>query len=350
MPESKFTPEKASLAWPPSQEASSEKKAADKENKIRTRLEQSRYDEKVPPKSCPAVASLGDTEVIWKRNIHTLVAGSKVGKSRFLAALIKSMVKGVRALGWRKNLGGAKVIYLDFEQDQEDFYDSMNNQAGVTKDEVYAFNLSGVNADQAIACVAAALEMFPDASILIMDGVADLCNNVNDPDEANRLIAQLMDLANKHDIAIVGVLHLNPGSDAKSRGHLGSQLERKSKTILQINEADGIRTVFTKLARKKPILEKNGIRFHWCTIENNFVELEGTKAQEEQRKKAEELRVMMNEILNNRTVNTFAHHELVKAIIEFKKQSESAAKTKIRKMKDYGVIVLKDKLYRLKAE
>jgi hypothetical protein len=40
----------------------------------------------------------------------------------------------------------------------------------------------------------------------------------------------------------------------------------------------------------------------------------------------------------------------VKAIIKFKKQSESAAKTKIRKMKDYGVIVLKDKLYRLKAE
>lgn len=311
-------------------------------------MKRARYDETSPPPPSPAVASLGDTEVIWKGNVHTLVAGSKVGKSRFLAALIRSMVKGERTLGWSKNDGGAKVIYLDFEQDKEDFYDSMHRQAGVTKDEVYAYNLSGVSATQAILCVDEALEMHPDSSMMLLDGVADLCNNVNDPEEPNRLIAHLMAQASEHDIAVVGVLHLNPGSDAKSRGHLGSHLERKSKTIIQINhDDDGVRTVFTKLARKKPILEKDGIRFHWCDNEGNFVELQETKAQEKQRGDTEDLREIMREIVEGRVIKNFTHRDLVEELEKHTKKGNSSCKKMVRNMKDWGVLTLSGKQYYL---
>lgn len=317
------------------------------DSKINSLLESRRFDETVPPKDNPPIASLKDTGVIWRGNVHTLVAGSKVGKSRFLAAMIRSLVKGERSLGWSENSGGAKVIYLDFEQDHEDFYNSMHNQAGVTKEEVYAFNLSGVTANDAIACVEAALERYP-AETLLMDGVADLCNNVNDPEEANALIAHLMALAVRHDVAIVGVLHLNPGSEAKSRGHLGSQLERKSKTIIQIDcDDDGVRTVYTKLARKRPISKKDGIRFQWCDTAGNFVEMTETKSQEQARIEADEYHDMMASITEGRTIATFTHKELLKELVSHTGKGESTCKTIIRKMKDYDVINHSNNLYSL---
>ena len=306
--------------------------------KMASLLSSKRYDESIQPKDNPPIASLKDTGVIWKGNVHTLVAGSKVGKSRFLAAMIKSLVKGECSLGWSANQGGAKVIYLDFEQDHEDFYNSMHNQAGVTKDEVYAFNLAGVAANDAIACVEAALDHYPADSILV-DGVADLCNDVNDPEESNALVARLMSLAVKYDVAIIGVLHLNPGSDVKSRGHLGSQLERKSKTIIQIDcDDDDVRTVYTKLARKKPISKKDGVRFQWCDMARNFVELTETKSQEQQRLEAAELREMMTEIANSRTMNQFTHKELIEALREHTGKGESTAKSMIKKMVDHGIL------------
>jgi hypothetical protein len=308
-------------------------------------LERSRYNELTPPIHSPAVASIDDTEVIWKGNVHTLVAGSKVGKSRFLAALIKSTVHGERSLGWSANKGGEKIIYMDFEQDHEDFYSSMKDQAGVTKDEVYAYNLAGTSAVKAVECMDVVLGMHSDAAILILDGMADLCNNVNDAEESNALIAHLMEQANKHDIAIVGVLHLNPGSEAKSRGHLGSQLERKSKTIIQINEKDGVRTVFTKLARKKPIREKDGPRFAWCDDTGNFAELTETRAQMDLRKKGGELRDLMDEILKTRTIKTLSNKELKQAVMDHTGQGERTASTRIREMVDLEILTIENKLY-----
>ena len=308
-------------------------------------LERSRYDEKIPPIRTPAVASIAGLEAIWKKNVHTLVAGAKVGKSRFLAAMIKSLVHGERALGWSENKGGAKVIYLDFEQDHEDFYDSMHDQAGITKDEVYAFNLAGVSTVKAVECVDVVLDLHRDASVLILDGVADLCSNVNDQDEANALVAHLMTQAREYDIAIVGVLHLNPGSDAKSRGHLGSQLERKSKTVIQISVKEGVRHVFIKYGRRGEIYEKDGPRFQWCNDAGNFVELTDTKAQEALKADAGDLREMMSDVLKGRTVKTFAHTELLKALQDHTRKSESTAKTMISKMVDLKILVKANKLY-----
>ena len=308
------------------------------DGKLDALLSSRRYDETIPPKDNPPIAYLNHTGVIWKGNIHTLVAGSKVGKSRFLAAMIKSMVKGSRSLGWSDDRGGKKVIYLDFEQDHEDFYNSMHDQAGVSKDEVYAYNLAGVAANDAIACVEAALAQHPADSLLV-DGIADLCNDVNDPEESNALVARLMALAVEYDIAIVGVLHLNPGSDVKSRGHLGSQLERKSKTIIQIDcDEDDIRTVYTKLARKKPISKKDGVRFQWCDMAGNFVELTETKSQEQQRLEGANLREMMTEILSSRTIKEFSHKELVGDLMTHTDKGASTAKTMIKKMIDYGIL------------
>jgi hypothetical protein len=315
-------------------------------------LERARYDETMPPPDNPPVAHLGGTGVLWKGNVHTLVAASKVGKSRFLAALIRSLVKGERALGWSENEGGHKVIYLDFEQDHEDFFDAMHNQAGVTKEDVYAYNLAGVSAAQAIKCVEVVLEIHPDTSVLLADGVADLSNNVNDPEESNRLIAHLMDLSVKRDVATLGVLHLNPGSEVKSRGHLGSQLERKSKVILQIDEEEGVRNVYTRFSRKKPIQKKDGIRFQWCDDEKNFVEVTETKEEEKRRLEEGDYREMMDKITMFSSTEKFTYKEIVNAVMGHriskktkKNIGETTAKKIVKSMVDYEILSHDEELY-----
>ncbi len=65
---------------------------------------------------------------------------------------------------------------------------------------------------------------------------------------------------------IICVLHENPGENhhGKTRGHLGSQLERKAETNLRLSkDAEGITTVFTERSRHCHIPKDTGPRFAW---------------------------------------------------------------------------------------
>jgi hypothetical protein len=76
-------------------------------------------------------------------------------------------------------------------------------------------------------------------------------------------VARLHGLAIEHSTHILNVLHLNPSSDFKSRGHLGSQLERKCETNLRIEKTDGVSVVFAERNRGADIPKRTGPRFIW---------------------------------------------------------------------------------------
>lgn len=82
-----------------------------------------------------------------------------------------------------------------------------------------------------------AVDQFGGVHSVWLDGVADAVKSPNDEQEAIPLVRRLHGLAIKHRCTIVCILHLNPGSDFKSRGHLGSQLEQKAETVLQLKKA-----------------------------------------------------------------------------------------------------------------
>ncbi len=100
---------------------------------------------------------------------------------------------------------------------------------------------------------------------VIIDGLGDLCLDPNDAAESNALIDEMHRLAIEYNTVIVCVLHENPGSDTgKTRGHLGSQLERKAETNLRLEkDAEGITVVFCERARHTHIPKDKGMRFQW---------------------------------------------------------------------------------------
>tara|TARA_R110000787_G_scaffold18467_4_gene56544 strand:+ start:214 stop:1059 length:846 start_codon:yes stop_codon:yes gene_type:complete len=69
--------------------------------------------------------------------------------------------------------------------------------------------------------------------VLIIDGIADLVSDVNNLEESNGCIQKLMEWSSIYNLHIITVIHSNFGSD-KPTGHLGSFLEKKAETQIQL--------------------------------------------------------------------------------------------------------------------
>jgi hypothetical protein len=71
--------------------------------------------------------------------------------------------------------------------------------------------------------------------ILIIDGVKDLVNDVNNIEQASAIETLLLKITDELNNHIHCVIHQNPGSD-KMRGHLGTSLMQKSETVIVISK------------------------------------------------------------------------------------------------------------------
>ena len=78
--------------------------------------------------------------------------------------------------------------------------------------------------------------------LAIIDGIRDLAYDINSPSESTDLITKLMQWTDERKIHIHTVLHLNKGDD-NTRGHLGTELNNKAETILQITKDDFDKTI-----------------------------------------------------------------------------------------------------------
>lgn len=61
---------------------------------------------------------------------------------------------------------------------------------------------------------------------------------------------------------MICVIHFNPGTD-KSRGHLGSQLERKAESNLRLEKTGETICIWSDKQRRSPIPRESGPCFRW---------------------------------------------------------------------------------------
>lgn len=304
------------------------------------RMQECAFDELSPPPHQPPLLGLDGTGILWTQNIHTLVAQSKAGKTQAKAAAMHTMFTGERTLGFTidKPITG-KIAYLDFEQDAEDFHSAMM-RAGAPKERLLAYSLAGFSSKDAQIAARVVLEKNPDIVALFLDGYADLSSDVNDQESAVALAAEWMAMAKKHDVAILGVLHLNPNSETKSRGHLGSQLERKSKVVLQIDtDSEGVRETYTRFSRKREVCKGHGVQWKWCDFEDGFVEISESKSEQKHREKVETMSRMAAEVARESTLAEWTHGALVKDIVRVLDVTDALAKKYITLWRDNDVIM-----------
>lgn len=85
--------------------------------------------------------------------------------------------------------------------------------------------------------------------LVIIDGIADLCSDVNNIEESNYVVQKLMTWTKELNCHIVTVIHSNFGTD-KPTGHLGSFLEKKAETQIQL-ELNTVNKQLVKVSCKR---------------------------------------------------------------------------------------------------
>ena len=72
--------------------------------------------------------------------------------------------------------------------------------------------------------------------LVVIDGIRDLMYDINNPSESTEVINMLMQWSSCYNLHIHTVLHLNKGDD-NTRGHIGTELNNKAETVLQITKS-----------------------------------------------------------------------------------------------------------------
>ena len=245
------------------------------DDKIRRLFFARRFDPEAEIPEPTVTFTLGGVPICTPGNLTAITAQAKVGKSALLQGFVAAMLTespDVDCLGvCGHNADGKGCVYLDTEQSKYDFSRAMkraNKRAGNPPWPAWLKpygigDLPVATARQGLAIhIADAHAQFGAIHAVFIDGVADLVLDVNDAEECNGLVSELFTLATRYACSIIFVIHKNPGSD-KTRGHLGSQLERKAETNLTLEKDDEVTVVWSVKQRGAPIFKKDGIRFAW---------------------------------------------------------------------------------------
>ena len=179
-----------------------------------------------------------------------MVAGS------FLAAQLGNKYDDKLA-GEKINDGNASVLIIDTEQGD---YRAAKMQstiaaiAGLSTEQVgkYLTVLSMRKFGSDISFIATVAQMILQRpSLVIIDGIADLVTNPNDPAQSAIIYQFLLQASAKYNCHIMVVIHANQSALSKDkaepmsrgRGHLGSDLERKSEANISLKKPESDSTV-----------------------------------------------------------------------------------------------------------
>jgi hypothetical protein len=233
---------------------------------------------------------LAGVEIAHVGNHVALVAPVKSGKSAFVGAFLAAgcgKSHNADLLGFEPaNFEERAVIHIDTEQSRNDHHRLLSRslrRAGIddAPDYLLSFCMTGWEPAEIIQGVeflaARATEAFGGVHSIIIDGVADLVLTPNDEEEANKLERWIRNMAIRFQCCVVNVIHMNPGGrgdSGKSRGHLGSQLERKAETVLFLDKEREVTMVYSTRTRRAPITKQNAPCFQWSDEEKSHVSVD----------------------------------------------------------------------------
>jgi hypothetical protein len=250
--------------------------AAERKAALRSRLVERLFNIHAKPDAPAPRYFIGQTPICTAGNLTTISAPPKTAKTSLVCAMVASTMTNdpehADCLGVRSsNPEGHAVVHLDTEQCPADHYsivERATRRARLTEPppSLLSYCITGFTIPEARQCIPIVLEdaaaTFGGIHSLMLDGVADLVPDVNDAEESNFFVNELHSLAIRYAAPIIGIIHLNPGTE-KTRGHLGSQLERKAETNLRLERDGDAIILWGEKNRRAPILKANGPRFVW---------------------------------------------------------------------------------------
>ncbi len=284
-------------------------------------------------------------------NLTNVQGPAKGGKSAVMESMQAAVFNGNRqgpdTLGFSaENPKGFALVHFDTEQsrfDHDQLVRRACRRAQVEKPPAWFSSYSVADLDIRDRRLALrhtmheARETHGGIFAVMIDGIGDLCGDPNDSEESFSLVHELHALAITYDCTIITVLHENPGSESgKTRGHLGSQLERKAETNLRLaKDSAGITTLWADRARHCYLPKEQGPCFSWNDQAGMHTSC-GTAGEIKSAACREKMQAEAEAAFND--ADSFRHGDLVQTIMDALDLKEKSAKERIRKWNAEGII------------
>ena len=177
-------------------------------------------------------------------NFSASTGKPKSKKTFNVSAIVASALSGKEVLKYKANLPACKnkILYIDTEQSKCHCHKVLHrilSLAGLPTDQendrIEFFVLREYTPDQRRDIIRWALHEENNIGLVVIDGIRDLIHDINSPSESLDIINELMRWSSYYELHIHTVLHLNKGDD-NTRGHVGSELNNKAETVLQISK------------------------------------------------------------------------------------------------------------------
>ena len=212
------------------------------------------------------------TPIATYGNFSFIQAPPKTKKTFFISLLASVYLSDQNHFGGnlKGHRQGKELIHIDTEQGRwhcQRVFKRIAEMAG-TSDDYLTYGLRTIGYKDRIEFIDYCLEhKAKNAGLLIVDGIADLCADVNNIEESNACVQRLMEWSSKYNIHIMCVIHSNFGSD-KPTGHLGSFLEKKAELQIQL-EANTVNKEWITVKCKR----SRGYAFDTFSFKVNEMEL-----------------------------------------------------------------------------
>jgi hypothetical protein len=210
----------------------------------------------------PEVIKVNNSTISTLGNFSASTGKGKSKKTFNVCAIVASAITGKKVLNYEAHFPESKRKILYFDTEQSSYHchkvlERINRLAGFPAEEdlslIEFVKLREYNPIDRRQIIELALAERPDVGLVIIDGLRDLLFDINSSIEAAEVIGLLMRWTSQYNLHIHTVLHLNKADD-NVRGHIGTELNHKAETILQIsrNEEDGkISEVHASLIRDR---------------------------------------------------------------------------------------------------
>lgn len=308
-----------------------------------------------PPISAEMIISINNVPLGTQGNLCCLTGGEGTGKSNYICALVAGTLNNddndIDTLGThiKPNRQNRAVLLYDTEQSELQLYKNTLTGLKRAKQNQFpknfrAYCLTGMSRKERLQAIVHSMDKFyyefGGIHLVIIDGIADLIHSANDESESIRIVDELYRLAGIYQTCIVCVLHFIPNG-LKLRGHLGSELQRKSAGILSIEKDDepGVSVVKVLKVRDGSPLDVPLIQFAWDKKEEMHVYL-GEKTKEEKEKRKENELTSAAKVLFTQK-RYYTYQELTNKLQEYLDVKERTAKGYIKFMREKDII-LKD--------
>ena len=199
----------------------------------------------------PVILRVDDSVVGTLGNFSASTGKAKSKKTFNVCAIVAAVLTGGTVLNYSASLPPEKrrILYVDTEQSRfhcKRVLCRILRLAGLPADVhpplLEFLCLRGYATKERLRKIEEAIYDLGDLGLVIIDGIRDLAHDINSPGEATDLITKLMQWTDERRIHIHTVLHLNKGDD-NTRGHLGTELNNKAETVLQITKDDFDRNI-----------------------------------------------------------------------------------------------------------